>query len=90
MSTREADPSANSLRRWVFWIWVALTLVAAGYIWRLAPIATILDMNPTVLTAIIPPSLLLVGSLMFIWFVLYVMLPPQRDDGNSGGTAAGS
>jgi ATP/ADP translocase len=79
MFTRPTETKARNLRRWVFWSWIAITVAAAAYVGALAPIATILDMNRTWIAVIVPPIMILLTGIIFIWLILYVYLPPRRD-----------
>lgn len=87
MVTRPKETNAGNLRRWVFWLWIAITIAAAAYVGALAPIATILDMNKTFVAVIVPPVMILLGGLAFIWLVLYVLIPPRRDGGRTSEIA---
>lgn len=87
MISRPSETKARNTRRWVFWIWIAITIAAAIYVGALAPLATILDMNETLVAVIVPPLMILLASIGFIWLVLYVLIPPRRDGSRTGEVA---
>lgn len=87
MINRPTETKARNIRRWIFWLWIAITVVAAAYIGALAPIATILDMNRTWLAVMVPPVMILLSGILFIWLLLYVLVPPKRDGEHTGEIA---
>lgn len=87
MPTRPSETKARTMRRWVFWTWVAVTVAVAAVVADAAPVAVILDMSRTWEAVFVPPAIILLSSIGFIWFVLYVLLAPPRDGSHTGEMA---
>lgn len=65
------------LRRPMFWIWVAITIVIAGYVGLAAPFATYIGAEKTWVAAIVPPIMILLLGIGLAWLLFFVTAPAK-------------
>jgi hypothetical protein len=82
--------TARRLRRWVFWIWIALTIAVAAYVGIVAPFTPVLDTNKALIALIVPPTKILLLGIGFAWLIFYVLFPPRGNSRQSSDIAPGT
>jgi len=75
-----SDERRRDRRRWFFWGWVALTIVAAAYIGIAAPVVESFRTVPPLVGVIFPPLMILLLGIGLGWLALYVSRPGPPTD----------
>jgi hypothetical protein len=68
----------QKMRRPMFWIWVAITIVVAGYIGVAAPFAAFFAADKAWVAAIVPPVMILLLGIGLAWLLFFVMAPGRK------------
>jgi len=68
----------QKLRRPVFWTWIAITIVVAGYIGLAAPFAAYVGADKAWVAVIVPPAMILLLGIGVAWLFLFVATPVRE------------
>jgi hypothetical protein len=80
----------QKLRRPMFWTWIAITVVIAGYIGLAAPFATYFGAEKAWVAAIVPPIMILLLGIGLAWLVFFVVAPARRTRAGDSENGHGS
>ena len=69
----------QKLRRPMFWTWIAITIVVAGYIGLAAPFAAYFGADKAWVAAVVPPIMILLVGIAFAWLLLFVIAPARKE-----------
>lgn len=73
----------QKLRRPMFWTWIAITIVIAGYIGLAAPFAAYFGAEKAWVAAAVPPVMILLLGIGLAWLLFFVVAP-ARNAGRAG------
>jgi len=68
---RPADGNRRTTRRWFFWAWIALTIIAALYIGVAAPFAETSITRIPLIGAIFPPLMIVLLGGGIAWLIAF-------------------
>lgn len=75
-------------RRWTFRIWIALTIIAAGYLAVVPPFAQYFGADMQLIGIIVPPLMILLLGIGLAWLVWLVTSSPRSDRNERARRAA--
>lgn len=66
------------LRRPMFWGWIAIAVVVAGYVAVAGPMATYFGADKAWVAAIVPPVMILLLGIGLAWLLFFVVAPGRK------------